>query len=746
MPRQLMNKDYLSYTLDRLGKNDCYILAKELIRHIEPAKTRWFPYNSGEAARPDWWPSKIPHTPLHTLSKKGLIGLLVGIFVQQRLWPTILDRLENVMSISKGRFAEQNKLGIFDEFQDLLIQYHREAAVVPIPLCPAQACASISGTVFPVHNAYDLPPSTWNTESYMDTGGPCDNCILINPEIQGQPINMFERFSIEYRQYDLRGSEICTGFIPALCIENNWLRAESGPLHPILEEPCLIHRIHQDPVIDHVQLLTLPSCYLAFSLRSPEPGDTLSLYWERAQGLIECVGSQLLPQENNERFIYTMEANQQAINPSGLHPELVHDTEQANIGGLADVGIVRANHSVALSEKFYFSSERELSPDTSIDLVGDGADTARPLQKRVLDLNREAASLLEQHSSGTSKRMIEFIQKTWAVTEALSHYPVGDAWKRTPADVRQSRAGAPPPCHYQSNHDSASSALTVKVGDPAMARNLRRLTNEDLVKRAEKPPAGGYHGRPTDPGVHPRRSRGHRDAWIKGVGTAARVALPSWGVVAADMPCQALGPLTEEADCKRIAQELVANNCHAWGESCETTYVGLLVRPSPGKKRSSIVIEFTTPYHANRAIKAGTIWDFQVSETVLYDRASRIVRCNNCNRYGHIGNICPNETVCGACAGKHTVHSADCQELELHLHGRKLRIFTIYNPGPWDTDRTDTVDLLDRVVPSRGDHIILGDFNLHHLVWSERDARDDPTSAGETTTTNDDTNDTSRDR
>ena len=53
-------------------------------------------------------------------------------------------------------------------------------------------------------------------------------------------------------------------------------------------------------------------------------------------------------------------------------------------------------------------------------------------------------------------------------------------------------------------------------------------------------------------------------------------------------------------------------------------------------------------------------------------------------------------------AWKHTVYSADCQELELHLHGRKLRIFTIYNPGPWDTDRTGTVDLLNRVVPSRG--------------------------------------------
>ncbi|GMF81920.1 unnamed protein product [Aspergillus oryzae] len=54
--------------------------------------------------------------------------------------------------------------------------------------------------------------------------------------------------------------------------------------------------------------------------------------------------------------------------------------------------------------------------------------------------------------------------------------------------------------------------------------------------------------------------------------------------------------------------------------------------------------------------------------------------------------------------------------------------------------------LLDRVVPERGDHIVLGDFNLHHPAWSERDAHEDPATAGETTTTNDDTDDTSRAR
>lgn len=95
---------------------------------------------------------------------------------------------------------------------------------------------------------------------------------------------------------------------------------------------------------------------------------------------------------------------------------------------------------------------------------------------------------------------------------------------------------------------------------------------------------------------------------------------------------------------------------------------------------------------------------------------------------------------------RHTVHSADCQELELQVQGRKLQIFNIYNPGPWDTNRADTVELLDRVVAPKGDHIILGDFNLHHPAWSERDAHADPSQTDQTTTTNIDTDETGRDR
>ncbi|KAE8377781.1 hypothetical protein BDV26DRAFT_262931 [Aspergillus bertholletiae] len=152
-------------------------------------------------------------------------------------------------------------------------------------------------------------------------------------------------------------------------------------------------------------------------------------------------------------------------------------------------------------------------------------NTARPLQKRVLDLNREATRMLEYltaHCSSAPKRFVEFVQLTWTLTDDLAQFPVGDAWQtqlhelqRAINDVRkdtneltarvdplrsfaQAAAKAPPPCHHQSSHNSASTApvrpddlerdraVTVKVGDSAMAKNLCRLTSEDLVKRAEK--------------------------------------------------------------------------------------------------------------------------------------------------------------------------------------------------------------------------------------------------------------------
>ena len=223
--------------------------------------------------------------------------------------------------------------------------------------------------------------------------------------------------------------------------------------------------------------------------------------------------------------------------------------------------------------------------------AADAADNAvRPLQKRVLDHNREAANLLKYlkaHGSGTPKQIIEFIQASWSLTDALSHFPVGDAWKvqldemqraindirkdineltaRTEDSIRtyaQAAARAPPLCYYQSTYDFNSTAparpadldceraVTVKVGDSAMAKNLRQLTSEDLVKRAEK-----YRKNAAYKAVSPTLisvqfvaakilrsgdlrlflrsakeaeiARIYRDAWVRGFGDTARVILPT---------------------------------------------------------------------------------------------------------------------------------------------------------------------------------------------------------------------------
>jgi exonuclease III len=67
---------------------------------------------------------------------------------------------------------------------------------------------------------------------------------------------------------------------------------------------------------------------------------------------------------------------------------------------------------------------------------------------------------------------------------------------------------------------------------------------------------------------------------------------------------------------------------------------------------------------------------------------------------------------------KHTVHSRDCQELELHYDTGTLRLYNIYNPRLDADSQTDTLDILEQVINRQnGSCLLLGDFNLHHPAW-----------------------------
>ncbi|OQE58359.1 hypothetical protein PENNAL_c0376G05773, partial [Penicillium nalgiovense] len=280
---------------------------------------------------------------------------------------------------------------------------------------------------------------------------------------------------------------------------------------------------------------------------------------------------------------------------------------------------------------------------------------------------------------------------------------------------------APPPTHFLSSHGSASTnpatpsdllqdrQVIVKLGDSDGIKHFRSQTPAEITKLAEKArvkAAKATYGvtvasakfvaarqlKPGDVSLSLRTAkeaeimRCHRTAWVKYLWKGSEVRLPSWGVVIhdvkswdpvgsrelshanhvttpTDVNVRSLGINTaagigEQGRKQGIIKQLLTENLFNWGDNAEITQISWLVLPE-GKKSGSLIVEFTSPRTANNAIDTGTLWDSEVLTTVLYDRAARIRQCHNCQKYGHIGKTCSNETRCVFCAERH--HSRDCQ-------------------------------------------------------------------------------------
>jgi hypothetical protein len=256
--------------------------------------------------------------------------------------------------------------------------------------------------------------------------------------------------------------------------------------------------------------------------------------------------------------------------------------------------------------------------------------------------------------------------------------------------------GAPPPAHFLSSHGSVSTTpaapsellhdrqIIVKLGDSDGIKRFRTMTSAEITKTAEKARTKGAKEvdgltmasarfvaarqlKSGDLSLSLRTAkeaeimRCHRQVWVKHLWKGSEVRLPSWGVVVHDVNVRSLGIDTAAGIRDRkeaIMKQLLIENLFSWGDDAEITQISWLALPE-GKKSGSLIVEFTSPHHANTAIDTGTLWDSEVLTTVLYDRAARIRQCHNCQKYGHIGSTCSNPTNCVFCAEKH--HSRDCQ-------------------------------------------------------------------------------------
>jgi hypothetical protein len=299
-----------------------------------------------------------------------------------------------------------------------------------------------------------------------------------------------------------------------------------------------------------------------------------------------------------------------------------------------------------------------------------------------LDLYHDTSvylSHLKAHNQGIPQPIVDLITATQNLTGELIKSPFGEDWRRAVADLReitldikktthstqnvlttqslplsskirsyaQAAAGAPPPAHTVSSHGSSSPGATpselskdreviVKLPDAGAVKTFRRLRAVEIKNRIEK-------------------------ARVKASKTAVAVTLAAVQFVAArqlksgDLSLS----LRSAQEAKRVADQILAENIFAWGDTAQIIHLTWLTS-KPTKKSSALVIEFSTPQATNKAINTGTIWDSSILTTVLYDRSARIRRCFNCQQYGHIGSICSNKTTCGLCAGSH--ETRDCPQ------------------------------------------------------------------------------------
>jgi hypothetical protein len=151
------------------------------------------------------------------------------------------------------------------------------------------------------------------------------------------------------------------------------------------------------------------------------------------------------------------------------------------------------------------------------------------------------------------------------------------------------------------------------------------------------------------------------DEWVKVLGTTARVIKPTYRVLVHGV-CTSKESI--DTDNQRRAIEKIESENAVLHEGVKVTHVGWLTKEGRRKPTSSLIVEFTTKYPANRAIREAMVLNAIHHDCVLHDRSCRLKQCYRCHEYGHIGPQCDAEERCGHCAGKHNIKESMVKEAD----------------------------------------------------------------------------------
>ncbi|PLW51891.1 hypothetical protein PCASD_00797 [Puccinia coronata f. sp. avenae] len=102
---------FLESKFRQLQQNTCKLVCKAWIKVVEPKKQRKFPYRSGDASKPDWWPRGVVHREPDHLLKPDRIKLMLAVLGAGKV---PVGRLE-LASAEMAAFIPPDKMNILQD-------------------------------------------------------------------------------------------------------------------------------------------------------------------------------------------------------------------------------------------------------------------------------------------------------------------------------------------------------------------------------------------------------------------------------------------------------------------------------------------------------------------------------------------------------------------------------------------------------------------------------------------------------
>ena len=217
--------------------------------------------------------------------------------------------------------------------------------------------------------------------------------------------------------------------------------------------------------------------------------------------------------------------------------------------------------------------------------------------------------------------------------------------------------------------DDKELRIRVRVMDQAVRSNLRIATEVEGLDRVNE----AIHACPE---LHPikivsftqlqsgdaelrcekvsdvERLTHNQEAWTKVYGPGAHILIDTYSVVLHGIQVTSIKAHQEKWT--NIATVLLADNS-AHFPAAKVVHMGWLVkRQARVKAKSSVIVAFTDPVDANRAIASGMTWAGSHHVAEYYEPNCKLQQCHKCQHYGHVGTRCHASIKCAKCAAAHT--------------------------------------------------------------------------------------------